>query len=162
MSKDIRNIDVDSLTPSERKDLYELARQASLIDMEVLDGSGIWDSVTAKQLLIARYRCCEREIFGGMFLNSSHQVIGFEEIGLGTIDQANIYPREVIKSALRHNAAVVIFFHNHPSWNSLPSEADVAITLKLRNALEIVGVRVLDHFVVGGSSCSSFVEMNLL
>jgi DNA repair protein RadC len=89
-------------------------------------------------------------------------VIGFEELFGGTIDGASVHPREVVKRALHHNAAAVIFAHNHPSGVAEPSHADRAITIRLRDALALVDVRVLDHFVVGDSEVVSFAERGLL
>lgn len=80
----------------------------------------------------------------------------------GTIDQASVYPREVVKTALHHNAAAVIFSHNHPSGNSEPSQADKLLTQRLKEALALVDVRTLDHIVVGGEATTSFAERGLL
>jgi DNA repair protein RadC len=80
----------------------------------------------------------------------------------GTIDGASVYPREVVKEALRHNAAAVIVSHNHPSGNPEPSGADKALTQRLKEALALVDVRVLDHVIVGGSNATSFAEHGLL
>lgn len=91
----------------------------------------------------------EHEIFSVLFLDNRHAVIKYSEMFRGTIDGASVYPREVVKKALSHNAAAVIFAHNHPSGNPEPSEADKQITEKLKNALGTVDIRVLDHLVVG-------------
>ncbi len=80
----------------------------------------------------------------------------------GTIDQASVYPREVVKTALQHNAAAVIFSHNHPSGNSEPSQADKLLTQRLKEALALVDVRTLDHIVVGGEATTSFAERGLI
>jgi DNA repair protein RadC len=91
----------------------------------------------------------EHEVFGVLFLDTRHGVIKYEEMFRGTIDGASVYPREVVKAALANNAAAVIFAHNHPSGISEPSKADEAITRKLKEALALVDVRVLDHLIVG-------------
>lgn len=96
-----------------------------------------------------------------MFLDNRHRVITFEEMFRGTIDGASVYPREVVKAALQHNAAAVIFAHNHPSGVAEPSQADQAITKRLIEALLLVDVRVLDHLVVG-EQVVSFAERGLI
>ncbi|WP_363184526.1 JAB domain-containing protein [uncultured Thiocystis sp.] len=103
----------------------------------------------------------ETETFGALWLDNRHQVIAIEELFQGTIDTAAVYPREVVKKALQHNAAAVIFFHNHPSGHAEPSAADLSITTKLKHALGVIEVRVLDHIVVA-ESCTSMAERNLL
>lgn len=115
-----------------------------------------------RAFLKARLRHHGREIFACLFLDNRHRVIGFEELFGGTIDGASVHPREVVKRALHHNAAAVIFAHNHPSGVAEPSHADRAITIRLRDALALVDVRVLDHFVVGDSEVVSFAERGLL
>lgn len=104
----------------------------------------------------------EHEVFGILYLSQRHQLIEFEEMFRGTIDGASVYPREVVKGALLKNAAAVIFTHNHPSGVAEPSEADKAITNRLREALNLIDVRVLDHIVVGAEECVSFAEQGLI
>jgi DNA repair protein RadC len=115
-----------------------------------------------RMFLKARLRPYQHEVFACLFLDNRHRVICFEELFGGTIDGASVYPREVVKRALHHNAAAVIFAHNHPSGVAEPSPADRAITRRLRDALNLVDVRVLDHFVVGDSEVVSFAERGLL
>ena len=103
----------------------------------------------------------EHEVFAVLFLDSQHGVIKYKEMFTGTIDGAAVYPREVVKASLRHNAAAVIFAHNHPSGVSEPSESDKRITQRLKDALLLVDIRVLDHLIVG-SNISSFAEQGLL
>lgn len=112
--------------------------------------------------LKARLAAYEHEVFAVLFLDNRHRVIAFEEMFRGTIDGAAVYPREVVKAALRNNAAAVIFSHNHPSGVAEPSPADRAITSRLRDALMLVDVRVLDHIVVGDNEAVSFAERGLL
>ena len=95
-------------------------------------------------------------------LDNRHRVLASEVLFAGTIDGARVYPREVVKCAIRHNAAAVIFAHGHPSGVLEPSQADELITQRLKEALALVDVRVLDHFVVGQGQCSSFSERGLL
>ena len=104
----------------------------------------------------------EAEVFCVMFLTNRHRVIAFEEMFQGTIDGASVHPREVVKAALRLNAAAVILAHNHPSGVAEPSRSDEAITRRLRDALALVDVRVLDHLIVGGSEITSLAERGLL
>lgn len=104
----------------------------------------------------------EHEVFSALFLNTQNEVIAFDEMFRGTIDSAAVYPREVVKAALNHNAAAVIFSHNHPSGNAEPSHADRRITERLQAALELVDVRVLDHLVIGGMNHTSFAERGWL
>ena len=115
-----------------------------------------------RAFLKARLRPYAREVFACLFLDNSHRVISFDELFEGTIDGASVHPREVVKRALHHNAAAVILAHNHPSGVAEPSHADRAITVRLRDALALVDVRVLDHFVVGDAEVVSFAERGLL
>jgi DNA repair protein RadC len=115
-----------------------------------------------RDYLSVHYAGQEREIFGVMFLDNRHRLIGLEEMFAGTIDGASVHPREVVKAALRHNAAAVILAHNHPSGVAEPSQADELITTRLRDALALVDIRVLDHLVVGGNVVTSMAERGLL
>ena len=98
------------------------------------------------------------EVFGCLFMDSKHRMLTFEVLFKGSIDSASVYPRQVVKRALRHNAAAVIFCHNHPSGIPEPSEADRTLTQRLTEALDLVEVRVLDHFIVGEGEPLSMVE----
>lgn len=102
------------------------------------------------------------EIFACVFLDNRHRVIAFEEMFRGTIDGASVYPREVVKTALRHNAAAVLFAHNHPSGVAEPSSADRSITKRLVDALALVDIRVLDHLILAHDQTTSFAERGLL
>jgi DNA repair protein RadC len=104
----------------------------------------------------------EHEVFVCLWLNAQHRVISSEELFRGTLTQTSVYPREVVKSGLRHNAAAVVFAHNHPSGAAQPSQADELLTRNLRDALALVEIKVLDHFVVAGSQAISFPERGLL
>jgi DNA repair protein RadC len=114
------------------------------------------------QYLSARLRDYAFEVFAVLFLDNRHRVITFEELFRGTIDGASVHPREVVRRALQHNAAAVILAHNHPSGVAEPSQADQHITLRLRDALALVDVRVLDHLIVGDGACCSLAERGLL
>lgn len=115
-----------------------------------------------REFLMTRMANLEHEIFAVVYVNTRHRFIAFEEMFRGTIDGASVHPREVVKSALRHNAAAVIFAHNHPSGDPTPSEADEFITRRLKEALALVDIRVLDHLVIGADYCESFAERGLL
>jgi DNA repair protein RadC len=98
------------------------------------------------------------EVFGCLFLDSKHRMLAFEVLFRGSIDSASVYPRQVVKRALTHNAAAVIFCHNHPSGISEPSQADRTLTKRLIQALDLIEVRVLDHFIIGDGQPLSMVE----
>ncbi|WP_080623451.1 JAB domain-containing protein [Stutzerimonas stutzeri] len=100
----------------------------------------------------------EHEVFAVLFLDNRHRLIDYNEMFRGTIDSASVYPREVVKEALRLNAAAVIFSHNHPSGHPEPSQADKTLTRKL----ELIDVRTLDHIIVAGQEQVSFAELGLL
>ena len=104
----------------------------------------------------------EREVFAVIFLDSQHRLISYQELFLGTLAETSVHPREVVKLALKYNAAAVIFSHNHPSGHVEPSNSDIRITKALQSALDMVGVRVLDHIVVSATSSTSFAERGLL
>ena len=102
------------------------------------------------------------EVFVVVFLDAQHRVIASEELFRGTLTQTSVYPREVVKETLAHNAAAVVFAHNHPSGVTEPSRADELLTQALKQALALVDVKVLDHFVIAGSGSVSFAERGLL
>lgn len=103
-----------------------------------------------------------REVFMAVLLDAQNRVIAHEELFQGTLTQTSVYPREVVKCAMRHNAAAVIFAHNHPSGVAEPSQADQTLTDTLKRALALVDVRVLDHFVIGRGGVTSFAERGLI
>ncbi|QVW23215.1 DNA repair protein RadC [Pseudomonas hormoni] len=98
------------------------------------------------------------EVFGCLFLDSKHRVLAFESLFRGSIDCTSVYPRQVVKRALAHNAAALILCHNHPSGNSDPSQADRKLTKRLQEALDLIDVRVLDHFIIGDGDPLSMAE----
>ena len=102
------------------------------------------------------------EVFVTLFLDAQNKLLGVEELFRGTLTQTSVYPREVVKTALRYNAAAVIFAHNHPSGVAEPSRADELLTQTLKQALSLVEVKTLDHFIVAGSHTVSFAERGLL
>jgi DNA repair protein RadC len=112
--------------------------------------------------LRARLRAHPYEVFYVLLLDTRHRLIHDEALFRGTIDGASVYPREVVRLVIEHNAAAVILAHNHPSGVAEPSQADRAITERLRQALGLIDVRVLDHIIVGENRCASFAERGLL
>jgi len=119
-------------------------------------------SFKTRNYLISRLRNYQREVFACLFLDNQHQVICYEEIFLGTINSASVHAREVVKAALKHNAAAVILAHNHPSGCEEPSDADVAITQQLKKSLGLVEVSVLDHIIVAGNKAVSLAEIGAM
>ena len=125
-------------------------------------GDALTSPDTTRAYLSVQLRGYSYEVFACLFLDNQHRVLKFEELFRGTIDGASVYPREVAKKALLHNAAAVILAHNHPSGISEPSHADRQITDKLKQALSLFDIRVLDHFIVGDGTPYSFAEHGLL
>ena len=127
-----------------------------------IKGDAITDPGQTRKYLKAKLRNYEREVFACLYLDNQHRLINYEELFFGTIDGASVHPREVVKRVLSHNAAAVIFAHNHPSGLAEPSQADRRITDRLKSALMLVDVRVLDHMIVGDAEVVSFAERGLI
>lgn len=141
-------------------DILLMARQ--LANLRLRRGRALTspqDVFSHLQALLADY---EHEVFALLLLDSRHRVIVFHEIFRGTLDGANVYPREIVKAALEHNAASMVLVHNHPSGDPEPSQADRNLTHKVKEALNLVGVRTLDHIVVGREGCVSLAEQGYL
>jgi DNA repair protein RadC len=139
-----------------------LAKAASIIESKYKDtGVAFTTSRAVKDFIKFNLAISEREIFAVMFLNAQHELIEYKELFYGTIDQSSVYPREVLKQALKLNASAVILAHNHPSGNTTPSEADKRITRRINEALDYVNARVLDHIIVG-EDAFSFSENGLM
>ena len=127
------------------------------------DGVILSDPSAVRDYLVLTCANLEHEVFGCIWITSQHQVLADEILFTGTLSQTSVYPREVVKSALQHNAGAVIFFHNHPSGFGDPSSADERLTSELKRALALVDVRVLDHFIVAGTARpTSFAERGLI
>lgn len=140
--------------------VLEMARRHFL---EILERGNVLDSPDAtRAYLSAQLRGYDHEVFACLFLDNRNRVIRLEELFHGTVDNACVYPREVAKQALQHNATAVIFAHNHPSGIAEPSRADRAITEKLQQALALFEIRVLDHFIIGDGLPYSFAEHGLI
>lgn len=125
-------------------------------------GDALTSPDDTRRYLSARLRGYGHEVFAALFLDNRHRVIAFEELFSGTIDGASVHPREVVKRALSHNAAALILAHNHPSGVAEPSRADESITRRLREALALVEIRVLDHLIVGDGEIVSLAERGLI
>ncbi len=128
-----------------------------LVRGDVLESPG-----STRKYLALRFSELEHEVFCALFLDNRHRLIACEELFRGTIDGASVHPREVVKRALANNAAAVILAHNHPSGVAEPSQADELITLRLREALAVVDIRVLDHLIIAGAKVVSLAERGVL
>lgn len=140
--------------------ILEMARRFSGERLE--RGTALGSPADTRHYLSMRLRDEPQELFCCLFLDNRHRVLAFEELFRGTLDGAAVYPREVVKRVLAHNAAAVILAHNHPSGVAEPSRADELLTGRLKDALGLVDVRVLDHFVVGDGEVLSFAERGLI
>ncbi|MCD9499342.1 RadC family protein [Photobacterium carnosum] len=138
-----------------------LEKAAEIVATRYLRGDVFTNPQATKEFLQYKMAGYEREVFAVLLLDNQHRLIEYKELFFGTIDAASVYPREVVKVVFNYNAAAVIFAHNHPSGIAEPSNADKQITQKLRDALALIDIRVLDHFVVG-ETCISFAERGYL
>ncbi len=140
--------------------VLEMAKRALVEDIKLTDALASPKAVRDYlKLTLARL---PHEVFVAVFLTSQNRVIEVEEMFCGTLTQTSVYPREIVKLALAHNAASVIFAHNHPSGEPNPSQADRALTKTLAEALALIDVRVLDHFIVAPGASLSFAEQGIL
>ncbi len=146
-----------------KTDKATIARAINIIAEKTLStGEALTSSEHTKTYLRLKLNSEPAECFMVLFLDNQHRMLAEEILFRGTIDGAAVYPREVMRSVFKHNAAAVIFAHNHPSGIAEPSQADITITRKLKTALDTIDVRVLDHFVVGNPEVVSFAERGLL
>lgn len=140
--------------------VLEMARRHLSATMK--EGEIMTSPDLVRSYLSAQLRHQPHEIFAVLFLDNQHRLIAYDEIFFGTIDGASVYPREIVKKALARNAAAAILAHNHPSGIAEPSQSDRRITQRLQEALDLVGVRVIDHMVVGDKEVISFAERGLI
>ena len=140
--------------------VLEMSRRA--LREEMLSGDALNSPRAVREYLQLLLRSRQQEVFMAIFLDAQHRVLAAEELFHGTLTQTSVYPREVVKRALHHNAAAVIFAHNHPSGVAEPSDSDRLLTDALKQSLQLVDVRALDHFIVAGSSCLSFAEKGMM
>lgn len=138
------------------EDILTIAKQLSR--KRLSRGRAITNATAVKEHLRNLMHEYESEVFAILLLDTKHRILAFKELFYGTIDGASVYLREIVKLALQHNAAAAILVHNHPSGDSTPSQADKLLTVRLKEALGLVDVRVLDHIVVGSEGCTSLVE----
>jgi DNA repair protein RadC len=138
----------------------ELARRH--FDELMRAGPVLTNPASTRDYLRVRLRDLAHEVFCCLYLDSRNRVIGFDELFRGTVDGATVHVRDVVKQALARNAAAVILAHNHPSGVAEPSQADEFITRRIRDALALVDIRVLDHLVVGDNRCESMAERGML
>jgi len=138
----------------------ELSRRA--LREKLARGSALSSPQAVRDYLRLKLQDRPHEVFVGVFLDAQNRVLADEELFRGTLTQTSVYPREVVKRALHHNAAALIFAHNHPSGIAEPSRSDEALTQALKHALALVDVKVLDHFVIGAGAAMSFAERGLL
>ncbi|SDW02442.1 RadC family protein [Marinobacter mobilis] len=138
----------------------EMARR--VMDEPLRQGDPLRSPADTRSYLRSRLGTYHHEVFAALFLDNRHRVIHYRELFRGTIDGAAVYPREVVRQALEDNAAAVIFAHNHPSGVAEPSQADISLTQRLKEALGLVDIRVLDHMVVGHGDVVSLAERGLM
>lgn len=148
------------------------AKAARFVAAMELARRAAWEELTARSTITSprdsaaflKARMADRpyEVFACLFLDNRHRVLAYEEMFRGTLDGASVHPREVVRAALDHNAAAMIFAHNHPSGVAEPSAADRNITRQLRDALQLIGVRVLDHLVIGSGEPTSMAARGLI
>ena len=138
----------------------EMARRH--LGEELMRGAALASPRDTRAFLQAQLRDRHYEVFCCLYLDNRHRVIAFEEVFRGTIDGTAVYPREIVRAALAHNAAAVIFAHNHPSGVAEPSRADELLTQRLKDALGLVDIRTLDHLVIGDGVTVSLAERGLL
>lgn len=147
---------------SEKEDAI-IAQALAILDSRIRGNTVQLNSPNqVKNHLRLHFQKVEHEVFRVMFLDVKTRVIAWEDMFRGSLAEASVYPREVVKAALKHNAQAVILAHNHPSGGSTPSQSDIAITAALKSALKLVDVRCLDHLVVGEADVYSFAENGLM
>lgn len=148
------------LRPVTSEEILAMAR--ALIKHQFARGKALTNPTDTRTYLMLELATLEHEVFYCLFLDNQHRVLKAEPCFQGSVDGANVYPREIVKRALQFNASALILAHNHPSGITEPSEADRTITKRLINALNLVEIRVLDHFIIGGADYFSFAEQGLL
>jgi DNA repair protein RadC len=156
----LAQFDDGSSRPATAEEIIAAAREH--MSRRVRRGTQLTSPKATRDYLSLKLGTLEREVFAVIFLDKRHRLISYQEMFQGTIDGASVHPREVVKEALKQNAAAVILAHPHPSGIAEPSAADEAITHRLREALALIDVRVLDHIIVAGGDTTSFAEQGLM
>jgi DNA repair protein RadC len=146
--------------PASADQILDAARR--VIDQKMLRGTSCEQPALTQEFLRAKLGGFDREVFSVLFLDAHLRLIEYVEMFHGTVNSTSVHPREIVKAALRCNAASAVMAHNHPSGIAEPSQADVLLTQTLKSALALIDVRVLDHVVVAGSATVSFAQRGLL
>lgn len=138
----------------------ELGRRYLQAELET--GDTFTSPEQTREFLTLKLRAYPYEVFACLYLDNRHRLISFDELFRGTIDSAQVHAREVVRAAIKHNAAAVILSHNHPSGVAEPSQSDINLTQELKKALQLIDVRVLDHLIIGSGEAISLAERGLL
>ena len=138
----------------------ELGRR--YLEAGLLNGETFSNPQQTREYLRLKLRAYPYEVFACLFLDNQHRLLSFDKLFYGTIDSAQIHARELVRAAIKHNAAAVIFSHNHPSGQAEPSRADIELTRELKKVLALIDVRVLDHIVIGDEKAVSLAERDLI
>lgn len=146
--------------PASADEIFAAAR--AVVDQRLRRGAPLQTPEVAQALFREKLGGCEREVFAVAFVDTRHRLIKYSELFSGSIDGAEVHPREVVRAALRLNAAAVIVGHNHPSGVAEPSAADRAVTIRLKQALALVDIRLVDHIIVGGHDTHSMAAHGLI
>ena len=154
----------DPITHATREASFEEVLAAARVHVarRMRHGTTLDSPRATRDYLMVRLGAREHEVFCVIYLDNRHRIIEYQELFRGTIDGASVHPREVVKEALQRNAAACILVHNHPSGVAEPSQADELITRRIREALAMVDIRVLDHLIVAGSDLASMAEKGLI
>ncbi|KFF70362.1 hypothetical protein IW01_11165 [Pectobacterium brasiliense] len=152
---------MQSLTLACHEDLI-LQQAQSIIENRYIRGERMLSVQAVREYLKFKLALLEHEVFSVLLLDNQHRVLAYQELFRGTLNAVNVYPREIVKLSLQYNAGALILVHNHPSGEPEPSQADKLITNKLKSALELVDVQVLDHFIVAGTQVVSMAEQGLV
>lgn len=144
------------------RDAEIISQAVAILTVRHRRGEALTSPDLTKHFLQLRLADKHNEVFGCIFLDNRHRIIAVEDIFFGTIDGATVHPRVVVEKSLGHHAAALVIYHNHPSGVPEPSQADIRITARIKDALALVDVRLLDHLVVTVEGCVSFAERSLL
>jgi DNA repair protein RadC len=157
----VRSIDAPAYVPSAGED-ETIAKALDILARRVRTGPFFTSPLDVKNYARLQFAGADTERFAVFFLDAQHRLIADETLFTGTVDQTAVYPREVVRRALHHNASALVLAHNHPSGTAEPSAADERLTQAIKTAAAVVDVRVLDHLVIGNPSVVSFAERGLI